>query len=439
MDIEAQADQVLNEFTAFAENSAAAPVAAAEDSAIAHTEVAEQAAADDVVTDEATQDAQDAPDAEAVADEAAADDSETDTDTKAVANDDEDNFDSLLGNIPTNEQLLAKHNRIPQTAKDEITHLADNWRSSQESLNAIGGKDGVELLKPVAALMANPNPTEKEAFQVMTSLMSTNLQAGLLGVVTVADEMLNSPNPVYKGVGDALIGKTFGKGVTADHIRNLLAIEEAGYVNVEEDLKLISQNGDAATVYKSQTNRIADLEKQLAEQAALLQDPEKLIAQMNNGKAVSFEADFDAKVVDAVAPFLEQGKWGKDSKLAAHVLPGIVATLKNDKDYKSVVAFVAQSGYQSQNVPYPVQQSLNSLINKAKARTIAAIKDINGELKARPSINAAVKEKVAQTKPQAKPLAASAPNGGYIAPGRSGSADEKANELLRQLDAQIGA
>ncbi len=357
----------------------------------AHTETVEEPAVEEVEVVEETTDAE-------TTDETA----ETETDTPT----EEDNFQDLLDPIPTPEQLLEKHKatRPSQAIKDDLTMLSTEWRKTQDSLDKIGGQEGITALEPVAQLLKNATPTSQDALGAFDSMLKVNRDATLLGILESTSIMLEGTDPIFKLIGDELMQKTFGNGVTTSHIRNLVALEQAGYIQMEEDMKSLGENTDAGSLFAKQTDTIRNLEKQLAETQSILNDPEKLAARTTSKADQVFETDFDAKIQEAVTPFLEKGKWNVDSALAKHVLPSIINGLKNEPEYRAVKSFVAKDGYTAEKMPFAVSSAMNTLTTKAKARVAKAISEINADLRAKPTLNAVVKEKVIETKPKSVPL-----------------------------------
>jgi hypothetical protein len=235
-------------------------------------------------------------------------------------------------------------------------------------------------------------------------MLKVNRDATLLGILESTSIMLEGIDPIFKLIGDELMQKTFGNGVTTGHIRNLVALEQAGYIQMEEDMKTLGENTDAGSLFARLTEDNRSLKSQLAETNAILNDPEKLAARTTSKADQVFETDFDAKIQEAVTPFLEKGKWKADSALAKHVLPSIINGLKNEPEYRAVKSFVAKDGYTAEKMPFAVSSAMNTLTNKAKARVAKAISEINADLRSKPTLNAVVKEKVVETKPKSVPL-----------------------------------
>lgn len=403
------------------------------DPADAHT-------ADDAATDAA----EDVKEAEAessekstdTADEAASGDETSELDEK----DDTESFDELLDPIPTAEQLLAKHTRIPDETKQELVSLADNWRSAQEKLNRIGGELGVEMLEPVVNLLGNPDPTPHDAITAFDQMLKTNQTATLLGILESSEAILTSPHEHFQKMSDALIARVFGDNVTKEHIQQLLLLEQAGITNLEEDLKYVEANTEGATsVFTKQNETIKQLQKQLAEKEELLNDPEKLAKVQTSKSDTAFETDFDGRIKEAIDPFLKKGNWSQESALVKHVMPSIMNSLKNDPDYQQMKAYIRQNGYNAKNLPFPVASKLLALTNKAKARTEIAIREINAELRGRAAngLNATVKQKTATTKPQAVAVAKKTDNGTLA---RGTAAFEKEREAIwREFEEQEAA
>lgn len=394
----------------------------------AHTGSTEDAAAEPV--DEAPE-AENAEDAEPASDDAAAD-------TSDQPNDDQDSFQDLLDPIPTAEDLLKRHTRIPQTAKDEMVKLADNWRNDRQKLERIGGDLGVTALEPVVKLLGNANPTSQEALEAFDVMLQTNREATLTGILESAVVLLDSPTPEFKILGDALMQKTFGQGVTTQHVKDLLTLERAGMVNIEEDMQLLGNSDTSSSLFAKQQETIKKLERQLEETNELLNDPDKLAARTGKTKQAEavFEADFNDRVTDAVKPFLEKGRWDTGSALAKHVLPGILAGLSREPEYQAAKTFIAsQKGYSADKAPFAVQQAINTLMSKAKARVAQAIKEVNAELKTTSTVsrNAVVKEQVKETRPKSESLAATAKVGSGYATSAAGTVDEAEDALFRKV------
>jgi hypothetical protein len=260
-------------------------------------------------------------------------------------------------------------------------------------------------------------------------MLQTNRDGVLLGILESTSIMLEGKDPIFKLIGDELMQKTFGNGVTTGHIRNLVALEQAGYIQMEEDMKTLGENTDAGSLFATQKDTIRNLEKQLAETTAILNDPEKLAARTTSKADQVFETDFDAKIQEAVTPFLEKGKWKADSALAKHVLPSIINGLKNEPEYRAVKSFVAKDGYTAEKMPFAVSSAMNTLTTKAKARVAKAISEINADLRSKPTLNAVVKEKVVETKPKSVPLVDRPYSSGIRG---SNSIDREEDELFKR-------
>lgn len=383
-------DEAWNEF------NAAAPVEEA---------VAEEATAEN--TDEAAAHTEESADVEVETGEEASEEVETQDESEPEESTEsaDDDFQDLLDDIPTPEQLLAKHNRIPQATKDELVNLANQWREEREFVSKIGGKEGVEVLAPVASLLQSAEPTEDVVNAAFGSMFAANPIASTVMAANVAEFFLSdeAKGKEIELIGNKILENTFG--ATKEHIRKLLTLEKAGYVNVDSEWELLQEEGQGSTLFEKQQSEINALKQQLQEKEDLIRNPEKILQKDQVDATRELENDFTAKIEEAIVPFAERGRWGKDSALSKLVKTAVIAELKEDPAYKGAVKYVQQSGYKNGDaIPFSVSTALNTLVNKAKARFDNSIREVNAQLKSRTetSLTAQVKQKVERTKPKSE-------------------------------------
>lgn len=309
----------------------------------------------------------------------------------------EDDFQDLLDPIPTRESLLAKHARIPNSAKDEMVSLAENWRAADEKLRSLGGEEGVEVLKPVLALVSDGDASSKSVTDAYGSLYKANPIAAIAMTLESAAYYISGENrpPAHRAVGDKILLDAFG--VNADTIRDFVKLEQAGLINRDEDLKYIE--GDGSYAQKIADERDA-LQRELADLKA---NPEKLVQKEQVEAVDELDADLSQRLDDGISKFLERGRWDKDSTLAQVAIKAVLADIKNDPEYKKAVKYVQSNGYSKDFV---TQNTLQGLVNKAKTMTERMVREINGtfKVKTETSRNAEAKRKVEQTKPKSEIL-----------------------------------
>lgn len=327
-------------------------------------------------------------------------DSENDT-VEASAEDTENASDydphDLLDDLPTAEQLLAKHQRIPQATKDELVNLVNRARAERDAIDEIGGKQALEIFKPVSQFLQKPEPTVEEAQDAYVALFGANPRAATEMVAHAAEFFMND-EPKAKAVervGDVILERAFGEGITAEKVRQYVLLEKAGLINLEEDIQLVRNAEEGSTIYQKQMSEIEELKRQLREQQTLISNPEKLMQKEIDATA-EFNADFNARFEEAIVPLAERGRWGKDTPLTEMAKRAILAELKDEPEYKDVQKFINNNGYAKDKVPFAISHAVTQLTNKAKARFDKAIREINGQFKERAVTgqNAQVKAKV---------------------------------------------
>ncbi len=382
-DFETQAWEEAFAAEVVTEEAAAEEVAAESDESAAHTadevgetvEVAEEQHSEEVATEEES--------AEELEEESA------------------DNFQDLLDPIPTPESLLAKHKRIPQETKDELVNLVTNWRQTHEQLQKFGGEEGVKVFEPVINLIRDPSPSQEAVQDAYAALFGANQQATLQMTFETARFFLSdeAKQMGHGAIGDRILESVFG--VDGQTIRDYIQLEKAGYIDRENDLKLLDSEGVGSSLFEKQQSEIDQLRAELREANERIANPEKLLKKEQVEATTSFEEKVVNRITEATDPFVERGRWGKDSPLTKVVRNALVAELKNEPEFKSAIKAVQQNGEN-----YAIQQAVNTLVNKAKARMDNYNREINGQFKQRTetSRNAVVKEKVEQTRPKSESL-----------------------------------
>ena len=362
--------------------------------------------------------------------ESAADDESSATDEKESTEEEtSETFSDLLNPIPSPEQVDAKYAkaRIPNEIKTEIKGYVDNWRETNTKLEAIGGEKGVEVFKPFAKILTQAEASEDERTDALKNILTANYGVGMTLLADGAGFLLSTDalkesygnrvaTEIFGADIDTINGFTalkasYGEKATPEHLKQLLQLEEAGYVNTEEDLELFRSSYGGSDLYESQKSELVALKQQIEDLKA---NPEKLLAkdkptiEATNG-IKDFETELGTRIENGIAPLRERGKWSNESRLAKTVQTAILSELKNEPEYKEALKQIKQSGQFNAN-NMVLFSSLNSLSNKAKARFSEAVSEINKELRGRSetSRNAQLKMEK-ETKPkaavmQAKPI-----------------------------------
>jgi len=319
----------------------------------------------------------------------------------------EDSFDDLLDTIPTADALRAKYERIPNVAKDEMVSLADMARAKEAVLSRVGGEDGVAILEPVHNLLTKSERVDADHMQALASMWQTNQEAtsellymGAMGVLfnTNGDEI----GKQQAAIGDAILNERFG--LNAEKIEKLALLVNDGIVDIDEGMTLLSAEGTDSPLYQSQQKTITTLTNQLEELKDLVANPDKITqpSQAEKSALTALDTEIEKRLADGIAPFRERVRWGEQSQLAKTVTNALLAELRSDPDYKEAVRFAKSQGI-GENIPYTINQKIFTLVNKGKSKFALLAADINKELKSvtATSLNAKVKEKVKETKPQA--------------------------------------
>ncbi len=325
----------------------------------------------------------------------------------------DDTFQDLLDDIPSNETLLATHKRIPQETKDALTSLADRARAERAALEPIGGQEGAKILTPIAALLQKAEVTEDDTAEAWGSLIySGNNKAAFRLLQDGAKELLfnRGTDPVSKEVasyGDAILENRFGDGYSSERIEKLVNLEKAGYINADEDYQTLQAEGKDSTLYQTQQAALDAQAEEIKSLKALVANPQlieqRTVKQSNAVK--DMETVLGTRIAEGITPFRERGRWAEDSPLTKIVTKAILSELKDDPDYKEAVAFVSQEGFKNDAIPFPVQQKLHSLVNKARGRFGEDMIAVNKALKSmtETSQNAKINEEVKKEPVKPKP------------------------------------
>lgn len=341
----------------------------------------------------------------------AAEDAETESDESAdeseVSHPAEDSFDDLLDTIPSDEALLARNPRIPDVTKTELVTLAETARTATATLSRIGNEAGVAILEPVHNLLTKAERVDADHMSALASMWQTNQEAtsellymGAMGVLfnTNKDEL----GKQQAAIGDAILNERFG--MNADSIEKLALLVNDGIVDIDEGMTLLSAEGTDSPLYQSQQKTITALTDQVKELTDLVANPERITqpSQAEQNALTALDAEIEKRLADGIAPFRERVRWGESSQLAKTVTNALLAELRSDPDYKEAVRFAKSQGI-GENIPYTINQKIFTLVNKGKSKFALLAADINKELKGvtATSLNAKVKEKVKETKPQA--------------------------------------
>ena len=341
------------------------------------------------------------------------------TESEEVIETDDSNFQDLLDEIPSNDQILKTHTRIANSAKEDLVRFADGWRNTKATLDTIGGEKGAEILQPLAQILLSPDVGSNDTFEAWSSIVATNPVAAHQMLFDGAANLLftKENTPMAREMskyGDAVLEQRFGDGVNADKIDKLLMLEKGGYINLDEDLQLLQAEGTDSSLFQQQQTILEEQQRKIQELTDLVNNPEKITQQTvaSTNAMKDFEAELQQRINTGITPFRERGRWGEESALTKTVMRGLVAELKESGEYKEALSFVRQYGSIKQGdiIPFPLEQKLYTLVNKAKGKFSAEVMAINKELRAlaETSQNAKVKEEVKEvTKPKAVPVAPS--------------------------------
>lgn len=330
-----------------------------------------------------------------------------------------DDFQDLLDDIPSKEAILKKHNRVPNSAKDDLVMYADNWRADREKLNSIGGEQGAEVLKPIADLLTKPDIQPDDTFGAWSTIVTTNPTAAHQLLVDGATNLLftTENDPFAREMakkGDAVLQSRFGEGVTAEHIEKLVMLEKGGVIDLDNDMAYLQSEGKDSTLFQSQAEKIAELTTKLEEATNLVKNPHLIERQTASSQNAVKELDteLNTRISAGITPFRERGRWPEESALTKIVTKALMSELKESGEYKEAVKFVSQYGSLKQGdvIPYPVESKLYALVSKAKGKFGQDVIAVNADLRKlqEGSRNVEVQKEVKETKPKAVVVAPTA-------------------------------
>lgn len=365
----------------------------------AAADIADPAAAHTDETDDTTE-AEGTTEDTANADEPAEADTPEAEEPDASEPDELDTHD-LLDPLPTKDQILQQWNRIPNEAKEAMSGYVEQARTYRDTMAKIGGEEAIPLFEPVAQFLSKTEPSIEDSVGAYASMFKANPLASARMVIDASSHFLRSDEPGLKDVGDAIVRDVFGEDVTVEKLRGLLEIEKSGMIDYEEDIASVRQDG--STLFKKQETELTQARQKIRDLEDLVKNPEKIASASEVNAEAEFTKDFDKRLDDAFAPFLERGRWTEAKGLSKFVKDSIKADLRNEPQYRDLVKHIRQQGsYSADQLPWAVRQSMNALITKAKVKQDLAIKEVNNDLKALAgsSRNAKVKAEVEKaTKP----------------------------------------
>lgn len=310
----------------------------------------------------------------------AAADSEAETPPEA-------DFAELLDDIPSKEVILRTHQRIPEATKNALVEFADKARNYRDALNRIGGEDGVNVLEPIHKVLTVATPTVEDQVSALAAALDTN-EGAALGLFTAGAELLFNRNNAPEGrraavVGDAVLQRRFGEGVTADKIERYVALEQAGAFDSEQDIDMV----DGVFIQDRQAQAIDALMQEVARLKQEAANPHSQAKAQAAGETavVQLNADIAAKLGEAVNPIRDAAQWKPETRIHGILMNAIIADLKNEPEYKQIVELTRANGGRigtangtdgEAQMSHAVNIHLTRLVNKAKAhyaRDVAAI------------------------------------------------------------------
>lgn len=399
------------------EGTSAAAEAAADEtsSSAAMSESVTEEESDDKETDTKESESEDES-----SDETEGDNGETDTDDA-----DQEDF-APLDEIPTAEELQ-KFPRTNPEAKAKMVELADGWRETKVKLESVGGEKGVEVLQPLAQILTKAEASNEELDTALSSILNENQEVGTQLLAAGAYLMLNyADDPKIKSYGDRIAQFTFGAtpealreigsvvkefDTNAEHIKDLLKLEAAGMIT-DADHDAFRANYGGSELYDKQ---LAEIERLKAENATIKANPQALLEPIvDSSQAVrDFEQTLLERIETGVAPIRETGRWTADMVLAKTVNDAIMASLRDEPEYKEALKVLRRDGdFRKDNLA--MTTALATLSGKAKGRFQQAVRGINADLRkiSETSLNAKRKvdtEKVEKDKKEVETKTTSTP------------------------------
>lgn len=371
-----------------------------------------------------------------------ADDESANSDDDAESDPNEDSFDDLLEDIPSNEAILNAHKRIPQATKDALVEYASLARDTKAQLDSVGGEAGVKLLSPLSSVLTKADISEADSYDALAPLLVTNPKA-MVGVLKYAAKgVLFNTDPAFKEMaqqGDEVLEDRFGEGYTAERIDKLVALEKSGYIDSDADFDTLKAQGVDSDLFQTQQTKLTEASDRIKELERLVENPhliEQKSAQQVNAQK-DLETELATRVSQSVTPFRERGRWAETSPLTQLAMRDVLNTLKDSPDYKEAVKLVSQYGNlkQGETIPFPVESKLANLVRQAKGKFGELVLTINKERRVldETSPNTEVAKKVKETVPKAEVLQKNPYGNGVY------DIDPALAEIYRETDAAMVA
>lgn len=325
----------------------------------------------------------------------------------------DDSFDDLLEDIPSNEAILKKHNRVSKETKQDLIEYATMARETKAQIESVGGEEGIKLLAPLSNVLTKAEVTADDALNALAPLLRTNPDA-MADVFALASRVvLFTDDPNFRQFaerGDAVLQTRFGEGYDAARIEKLVALEQSGYIDSNADYESLQAEGVDSKLFQTQQETLNEQKQRIQELENLVNNPhlieQKTTQQVNAQK--DLETELTARVAQSVTPFRERGRWGEASPLTQLAMRDVLNSLKDTPDYKEAAKLVSQYGHlkSGESIPFPVEAKLSTLVRQAKGKFGELVLAINKERRVidESSSNATIKEKVKETVPKAEEI-----------------------------------
>jgi len=334
-------------------------------------------------------------------DESSDDENQTDDDLEAKTDDDDDERekpetapevdDDPLAEfeepkIPTREEINERWKRTPKELREEYAATAEKLSEVQTAISELGGDEGLQVAQSIIKPLLSAEVNKQTAHTIFEGMVSANpaavAQMSQLFVQTAIDD-----EQTGAAFADRLLESEFGDGYTADRLRELVALDAQGLIDVE------TLRGDLGAV-RQPTAHERDLETKLRERDETIEQltGEKQDATSKTEKTLDDHLDryVTSEAMKVVTPIALKVGWvageGEEGEIAeSKILHGEMVSawldqkVKASPHYEAIQALRAQgNAFKNGEPSVQMRVAMNRLREFTRATFMRAVRTQQG-------------------------------------------------------------
>lgn len=324
-----------------------------------------------------------------------------DPDQSAAAPDDltdDDPFAEFDGRVPQNkdkayyEELFKtdKWRTVPHAARNEIIALTEKAEAAESTLNTVGGETMLATIKPVTAVLANPNPSNEDVEQAFDAINAHNPKVmeslGATFTENWVKEVLTNPAQNLGPLVQTVVRQTFQTndydlGRIFELIQLDLAVDQNGekLLDTEYAREAFERQGGVSTFRYQRELAARDAELTKLKNGNYGQNPQ---AQTNDTSAKQpdfnqIDTDIEQAVMTEVTPVLDKiGKPG--DPLYDIVSDAVRYRIRNAQEMQNIRNFAKSGAYKTPDGKFTqgVETNRGFLSNRVFAQALKELRAI---------------------------------------------------------------